>query len=308
MAIPAFQTFLLPLLRLAADNGEHSLPDAKERLASELGLTVEDRAELVPSGRKTRLQDRVAWAKTYLQAAGLLESPARARFRITAEGHRLLGETPARIDVSLLRRYEPFRQFQGRAETPAGGKAGPVVPTYDGSQPSAPTPSDAIEAAYRQHRAGLAEEVLTQVKTMSPVFFEDMVVKLMVRLGYGGAEGRGTRIGQTGDGGVDGIISEDKLGLDVVYVQAKRWENPVGRPTVQAFVGSLEGFRAKKGVMMTTSQFTADARAYVENIEKRVVLLDGPTLAALMIDTGLGVTPEQTYVVSRVDSDFFTEG
>lgn len=142
---------------------------------------------------------------------------------------------------------------------------------------------------------------------MSPAFFENMVVQLMVRLGYGGAEGRGTRIGRSGDGGVDGIISEDKLGLDVVYLQAKRWENPVGRPTVQAFVGSLEGFRAKKGVIITTSQFTGDARSYVENIEKRVVLIDGPMLAALMIDTGLGVTPEQTYVVSRVDSDFFTE-
>ncbi len=306
MAVPEFQTFLLPLLRLSADGDEHSLPEVKSAIADELGLTEEDRAELVPSGRKTRLQDRTAWAKTYLQAAGLLESPARARFRITAEGRRLLEEKPIRIDVSLLRRYEPFRQFQGRAAVRAGDEVGaPIV--LDGAQPNGPTPSDAIEVAYREHRAGLAEEVLAQVKTMSPAFFENMVVQLMVRLGYGGAEGRGTRIGRSGDGGVDGIISEDKLGLDVVYLQAKRWENPVGRPTVQAFVGSLEGFRAKKGVIITTSQFTGDARSYVENIEKRVVLIDGPMLAALMIDTGLGVTPEQTYVVSRVDSDFFTE-
>lgn len=303
MAVPEFQTFLLPVLRLAADDVEHSVPEAKERIAGELGLSPEDRAELVPSGRKTRLQDRVAWAKTYLQAAGLIETPTRARFRITIAGHRLLEENPARIDVHLLRRYEEFRQFQGRVAS-----AGRNNSAVDPSEQAGPTPSDALDAAYRQHRAGLAEEVLTMVKTMSPAFFEDMVVKLMIRLGYGGAEGRGTHIGRSGDGGVDGVIAEDKLGLDVVYLQAKRWENAVGRPTVQAFVGSLEGFRAKKGVIMTTSQFTSEAQAYVENIEKRVVLVDGPTLAALMIDAGLGVAAEQTYVVSRVDSDFFTEG
>jgi restriction system protein len=293
---------------MTEDDKDHTLPEAKDRLADEMGLSPEDRGELVSSGRKTRLQDRVAWAKTYIQAAGLIEAPARARFRITTEGHRLLAGNPPRIDANLLRRYESFRQFLNRAATTNGAEAIPVVTADNSQQPNAPTPSDAMEAAYRQHRAGLAEEVLAQVKTMSPAFFENTVVQLMVRLGYGGAEGRGTHIGRTGDGGVDGVISEDKLGLDVVYVQAKRWDGPVGRPFVQAFVGSLEGFRARKGVMMTTSQFTADARTYVENIEKRVVLIDGPTLAALMIDTGLGVTPERTYVVSAVDSDFFSEG
>ena len=308
MAVPEFQTFMLPLLRLAADDQEHTVPEAKQRLADEMGLGEEDRTELVPSGRKTRLQDRVAWAKTYMQAAGLVEAPARARFKITAEGHQLLTENPPRIDVNLLKRYESFRQFEQRAQT-RNGNGGAVQPAVDGGAAvNAPTPEDAIESAYRQHRAGLAEELLAQVKTMSPEFFESAVVQLMVRLGYGGAEGRGTHIGRTGDGGVDGVISEDKLGLDVVYVQAKKWGAPVGRPLVQAFVGSLEGFRAKKGVMMTTSQFTAEAQAYVRNIEKRVVLIDGPTMAALMIDTGLGVAAEKTYLVSRIDSDFFSEG
>lgn len=246
----------------------------------------------------------MGWAKTYLAAAGLVESPSRARFRITTLGRELLAENPARVDISLLSRYESFRRFRLRAASPTGdGENGARAPLIESSV----TPSEAMEVAFRNLQAGLAEEVLSQVKTMSPAFFENLVVQLMLRLGYGGAEGRGTRIGRPGDGGVDGVISEDKLGLDVVCIQAKRWTNAVGRPDVQAFVGSLEGYRARKGVMITTSAFTPDARAYVDNIEKRVSLIDGPLLASLMIETGLGITPEKSYSVNRIDLGFFVE-
>ena len=307
MAVPDYQSFMLPLLLLTADDQNHALPEAKDRLADQLGLTEEERTELVPSGRKTRLQDRVGWAKTYLQAAGLLDSPARALFRITHEGHRLLAAEPTRIDLDVLGRYESFRHFRDRAQSGKGASADTTGELHIGSEPPASTPSDAIEAAYRQHRAGLTQELLAQVKTMSPTSFERIVLQLMMRLGYGGAEGRGTHLGQSGDGGVDGVISEDKLGLELVYLQAKRWEVPVGRPAVQAFVGSLEGLHARKGVLMTTSQFTSEASAYVSGIEKRVALVDGLALAALMVDTGLGVTPEATYVISGVDSEFFSD-
>lgn len=303
MAVPDFQSFFAPFLKYVDDGAEHSVPELKDRLADQFGLTAEDRAELIPSGIRTRLYDRVSWAKTYLQAAGLIETVARGRFRITPEGQILNHEGHSRIDVGLLRkRYPAFRAFHSGSGSIRNTS---VVETTISSDLQSPT--DAIEESYRRHRAGLVEEVLNQLKTTSPGFFETTVVELMLRLGYGGAEGRGAPVGRSGDGGVDGIISEDKLGLDVVYLQAKRWEGVIGRPVVQAFVGSLEGFRARKGVLITTSSFTADARSYVDNIEKRVVLVDGPMLAGLMIDTGLGLTPEKTYTVYRIDSDFFSE-
>lgn len=304
MAVPNFQSFILPVLKASSDGSEHSLVEVREKVVKDMGLTTNDLAELVPSGRKTRIADRVGWAKTYLAAAGLVESPSRARFRITPAGLELLAQGLTRIDIAVLSQYDSFRQFRTRTAattTDSGGPAAASLPD------STVTPSEAIALAHRGLQAGLGEEVLAQVKTMSPAFFENLVVQLMLRLGYGGAEGRGTRIGRPGDGGVDGVISEDKLGLDVVCIQAKRWSNTVGRPEVQAFVGSLEGYRARKGVMITTSYFTADAKAYVENIEKRVVLIDGTMLASLMIETGLGITPEMSYVVNRIDLGFFVE-
>ena len=307
MAVPDYQSFMLPLLLLTADDEDHTLPEVKEQLADELGLTDEERIELLPSGRKTRLQDRVGWAKTYLQAAGLLDSPARAIFRITREGHRLLAAEPTKIDLDVLSRFESFRRFRERAQSGDGTSADPGAVLHGEPEAPASTPADALEAAYRQHRAGLTQELLAQVRTMSPTSFERTVVELMIRLGYGGAEGRGTHLGRSGDGGVDGVISADKLGLELVYLQAKRWEAAVGRPAVQAFVGSLEGLHARKGVLMATSQFTPEALAYNASIEKRVALVDGLAMAGLMVDTGLGVTAEATYVVSGVDSEFFSD-
>lgn len=303
MAMPEFQTFILPVLRATSDGADHTLADVREAVAREMRLSAEDLAELVTSGRKTRFADRTGWAKAYLAAAGLLESPSRAKFHITNAGRELLAKNLPRIDVAVLRRYPSFQRFGNRstAAEDGGSRALDVV------SESNVTPFEAMEVAHRTLQAGLVEEVLTQVKSMSPAFFENLVVQLMIRLGYGGAEGRGTRIGRPGDGGVDGVISEDKLGLDVVCLQAKRWANSVGRPEVQAFVGSLEGYRARKGVMITTSSFTADARAYVENIEKRVSLIDGPLLAALMVETGLGITLEKSYVLNRLDVGFFVE-
>ncbi len=305
MAVPPFQSFLLPLLQLAGDGHEHQMPAAMEALAVQLGLSDDDRRELVPSGRRTRLRDRAHWAKTYLQAAGLLSTPTRGHFVITEEGRRLLAESPPRIDIPLLLKYESFRKF--KLNSGQNGDSTNQDGQKEATAGEAPTPADAMESAYRQHRAALTSELLSLIKSMSPEFFEGLVVQLMLRLGYGGPEGRGTELGRSGDGGVDGVISEDKLGLDTIYLQAKRWEGPVGRPVVQAFVGSLEGFRSRKGVLITTSSFSADAKSYVKNIEKRVVLIDGEELANLMIDTGLGLTPETTYTLARIDSDFFLE-
>jgi len=304
MAIPDFQTLMLPLLRRTADGTEHRLADLRRELALEFRLSEEDVAELLPSGRQTTFDNRVGWARTFLGKAGLMGSPSRGYWQITAAGRALLVENPPRIDMKLLERYEGYRQFRStkrpssQPEPSRTRTEGPAVGL---------TPEESVEQILGQLRTAVQEDLLALVKAASPAFFERLVVRLLLKLGYGGALGDGEALGRSGDGGVDGVIREDKLGLDVVYIQAKRWEGTVGRPVVQAFVGSLEGHRARKGVLITTSTFTSDARTYIENIEKRVVLVDGPTLAELMLDAGLGVSPIQSYTIWRVDSDYFAE-
>jgi len=306
MAIPDFQTLMLPLLESTADGDEHKLSDLRRELASEFNLSEADLAQLLPSGRQARFDNRVGWARTFLGKAGLMVSSSRGSWRITEAGRALLAEKPPRIDIRLLERYEGYRQFRTtkrpeRGRQPGSESAPPEIPS------TGLTPEESVEQTLSQLRAAVRDDLLAQVRTVSPAFFERLVVQLLLKLGYGGALGDGEALGRSGDGGVDGVIREDKLGLDVVYVQAKRWEGPVGRPVVQAFVGSLEGHRARKGVLITTSTFTPDAKAYIQNIEKRVVLVDGANLAELMLDAGLGVSPVASYTIWRVDSDYFAE-
>ncbi len=305
MPIPDFQSIMLPLLELASDGKEHSLEEARNLLAKRFNLTETERGELLPSGRQRRFDNRVAWAKVYLQRAGLLKGQRRAHFEITDRGRQVLDERPSRIDIALLDRFEEFREFRaasrrGDDETTEAG--GPAV------EPTDATPEELLEQAYQRIRAELTSEVLARVKAASPRFFENLVVELLLKMGYGGDRAEaGRAIGQVGDEGVDGIISEDRLGLDVIHIQAKRWNGTVGRPEVQKFVGALHGKRARKGVFITTGTFSADAKDYVAHIEPRVVLIDGRQLAEYMVDLNVGVTPKTSYELKRIDSDFFVE-
>ncbi len=298
MTIPDYQTLMLPILQLAGDSQEHSVSEAIEILAVHFGLTEADRKELLPSGRQFRFDNRVHWARTYLIQSGLLQSTGRGKFCITGRGLEVLRRNPSRIDRQYLEQFPEFVEFQSRSNR--------VEEVKETEEEHTQTPEEILEAGYQSLRNELAKELIERVKACSPRFFENLVVDLLLAMGYGGSrKDAGTAIGQSGDGGVDGIINEDRLGLDVVYIQAKRWENSVGRPTVQAFAGSLEGFRARKGVLITTSFFSKDARDYVERIEKKIVLIDGDQLAQFMIDYGIGVTEVATYSVKKADLDYF---
>ena len=303
MPIPGFQEFMLPMLRLLADGRERPLTEIRDRLASDFALSEAERNELTAGGTRTRLLDSVYWAKTHLAKADLISSPQRGIWRITPAGEALVAESPLRVDMTLLlNRFASYRAFRGNPTEPADNPPQSPPPVVE------LTALDALALSHRQLRAELADELLEQVLEMTPVFFEKLVVDLMLGLGYGGVGGSGWTAGRTGDGGIDGLVSEDKLGLDFIYLQAKRYkQESVGRPLVQAFVGSLEGHHARKGVFITTSTFTADARNYVKSIEKRVVLVDGAELAELMLGAGIGVLQQRTYVVQRVDSDYFQE-
>jgi restriction system protein len=299
--IPDFQTLMLPLLKLCADGAEHSKQDAVPALAKAFDLSEEDLAELLPTGRQGKFDNRVGWTKSYLKQAGLLEFTKRGVFRITELGRQVLAENPERIDVKYLDRFEGFKAFRT-----GSGKKETVQPTQEIIQES--TPEELLEAGYKQLRAQLTFDLLQQVKTASPVFFEHLVVDLLVRMGYGGTrEDAGRVLGKSGDGGIDGIINEDRLGLDVIYLQAKRWENDVGRPEIQKFVGALAGHNANKGVFLTTSSYTKEARDYASKVSSKVVLIDGAMLADLMVDYGLGVATVTSYDIKRIDSDYFAD-
>jgi len=303
MAVPDFQSLMMPLLRIAADGREHSLAEARDVLATEFKLSGADREELLPSGRQAKFSNRVAWAKSYLQQASLLLSPRRGHFQITDRGRDVLKAPPPRIDIKFLEQYPEFVQFR----TPKTD-IGEVPSEAPSSQPESETPEEALEVAHLKMRVGLASELLNRVKAASPQFFERLVIELLLKMGYGGSRrDAGQAIGRSGDEGIDGVISEDRLGLDVVYLQAKKWDGTVGRPEIQRFVGALHGKRAKKGVFITTGTFSAEAAAYIDHIDPKVVLIDGRRLAELMIDFDVGANTSATYNVKRVDSDYFDE-
>ncbi|HEY2322526.1 MAG TPA: restriction endonuclease [Thermoanaerobaculia bacterium] len=302
MPVPDFQSLLLPLLRLAGDGRDHALPEARKALASEFALSPEDVAQLLPSGRQTVLANRTAWAKVYLTRAGLLDSPLRGHFQITSEGAHVLESALTKIDIKFLQKYPGFAEFRER-------KTDGVEWLVVGDSTSVrETPEESLEDAYLRLRRHLANELLQRTKSATPEFFEQLVVELLLKMGYGGSRKEaGEAIGRSGDEGIDGVISEDRLGLDVIYIQAKKWESTVGRPEVQKFVGALHGKRAKKGVFLTTGTFSQEARQYVSHIDPKVVLIDGALLAELMIDYDLGVTAKGTYQVKQIDSDYFGE-
>ena len=300
MAIPDFQTLMLPLLRLAADGAEHTLAGSVEALADEFKLTADERAQLNAAGRARTFYNRVAWASTYLRASVLMVSTGRGRFRITDRGTVVLASPPKRIDIPYLMQFEEFkaiRTAQGKSATPDG----------PAESPAAQTPEELFESSFQSIRASVEQDLLARVKAASPTFFEQLVVDLLVAMGYGGSQAdAGKAIGQSGDGGIDGVIKEDRLGLDTIYLQAKRWDANVGRPVVQAFVGSLAGQHARRGVLITTSDFSGEARKYVEGIEQRIILIDGVELARLMFEFGVGVSPVGSpYVLKRVELDYF---
>lgn len=261
---------------------------------------------MLPSGKQRTLDSRVGWARTYMKKAGLVEAPALAKVRITERGLDVLRKSPSHIDRKFLMQFPGFVEFQKTQ----GKEPEPEYTRLDAAQDSSDmTPTELIDASYRNLRTALSEDLLDKIKNCSPKFFESLVLDLLVAMGYGGSRKDAERVGRSGDCGIDGTINEDKLGLDVVYVQAKRWDRgTVGRKDIQAFVGSLEPKKARKGVFITTSQFSSDARDYVRGTEKRIVLIDEEELAQLMIDHDVGVTAVSNYDVKKVDADYFDEG
>ena len=299
MAIPDYQTWMLPLLEYASDGQEHSIGETIEALADHFQLTDAERKELMSSGQAT-FYNRAQWAKTYLVKAGLLASPRRAHIIVTDRGREALAEKPDRIDVAFLRRYPEFVEFQQRRKKK---DVGPTPP--NGGE--AETPEELLDETFQELQRDLASDLLERLKACPPSFFERIVVDVLVKMGYGGSrKDAGQAVGRSGDEGIDGIIKEDKLGLDVVYIQAKRWENSVGRPEIQRFVGALQGRRARKGVFITTATFSSGAIEYSRNVETNVVLIDGEQLVQFMIDHNVGVSTEAVYEVKKADSDYFT--
>lgn len=304
MPIPDFQTVMLPLLTFTGDNKEHSLREAIEHLGHHFGLTAAERQELLPSGAQAIFDNRVGWAKTHLLKAGLVESPRRSIFNITKQGQQVLAQNPQQLGINFLRQFAGYAEFLKPASDHDAANTAPQP--IDQSQA---TPEEILEGSYQNIRRTLAQELLQRIKTSPPAFFERLVVELLVKMGYGGSlkdAGKATRL--TNDEGIDGIIKEDKLGLDVIYIQAKRWESQaVGRPDIQSFVGALDGQRANKGIFITTSRFADTAVEYVKTITKKVILVDGEQLANYMIDYGLGVSTFAVYELKKIDNDYFGE-
>jgi restriction system protein len=299
---------MLPILRLLADGADWRTSDLRKALASEFELSEDDLRERIPSGTATRFAKNVDWSRHYLKRAGVLEAPGRAIATITPRGRELLDESPESINVASLQRYREFAEFRPVEREESAPPASP-----DGAGEARPTledlnPEDAVREHYNRHRGRVTDELLEQILAQSSDFFEVLVVRLMESLGYAGRDGQAIHLGRSGDGGVDGVVSPDRLGLESVYLQAKKWkDNSVGRPDVQSFSGSLDMYGAAKGVFITTSSFTREAKQYVERIQKTIILIDGQRLVDLMYDVDLGVSTQDTIVLKQLDSDFFDE-
>jgi len=300
MAIPGFQTIMLPLLKFLGDQQEHSLGETTTAISDEFNLDEQERKELLPSGRYPVIRNRVGWAKHYMAKAGLIEVTRRAHFRISERGLKVLRDKPERIDVKFLQQFPEFVEFRSIRKD----KSKAEIKMEDESE----TPEEALESAYERLRSDLEAELLDHVKALSPELFERLVVELLLKMGYGGSrQDAGQAIGKSGDGGIDGIIKEDRLGLDVIYIQAKKWDSTVGRPEIQKFAGALQGNRAKKGIFITTADFSSKAVDYASRIESKIVLIGGNRLTQLMFDNGLGVSTIGSYEVKKLDSDYFGE-
>jgi restriction system protein len=300
---PKYNELMLPLLQYASDGEIHHIREASDEIAKHLQLTDEQLNELLPSGKKTKYYDRIHWAKTYLAKAILLESAGRGLFRITQRGYDVLDTNPTEIDNRFLRQFQEFVDFQ----TPSNQTdTTPSIIEVEEEQ----TPEEQIEGIYRRLRKSLTDELLETVLAVSPTFFERLVVDLLLAMGYGSSLDSGEHLGQSNDGGIDGLIREDKLGLDTIYLQAKRYarDNGVGRPAIQGFVGSLMGMGATKGVFITTSHFSKHAVEYAENVPNlKVILIDGQQLATLMIEHNVGTSVQKTYEIKQIDENYFPD-
>ena len=302
MAIPDFQTLMLPFLKAVEDGKEHPFKDVVEKLSIEFRLTQDELAEMLPSRRAPIFYNRVAWAKFYLKKAGLIAQIKRSYLSLTQLGQTALNSKPAQINIKYLEQFPDYLSFKENLSTNS------QTETKSNEAESTSTPEEILENAYSKLNASLVVVILENIMQCSPNFFERLVVELLLSMGYGGTRaGAGRAIGQSGDGGIDGIIDEDRLGLDAIYIQAKRWEGVVGRPEIQKFVGALQGQRAHKGVFITTSEFTKEAQEYVKNINNKVVLINGFSLAKLMIENNVGVSIAATYSVKKIDSDYFVD-
>lgn len=303
MPIPDYQTIMLPLLRIAEDGETHSIHEAVEKLAEHFSLSEQEQSKLLPSGKQPVFYNRVSWARTYLKKARLLTYPKRGRFRITERGQDVLEDDPEHIDNQYLKKFEEFVEFRKRS-----GEQDETEAAEDSLDEL--TPEEALEKAYQQIRSDLADELIDYVLRSTHGFFEKLVVDLLVNMGYGGSHRNAARaVGKSGDAGIDGIIDEDRLGLDNIYIQAKKWEpdNTVSRPEIQKFVGALQGQKAKKGIFITTSGFSSNARNYAKMVDTKVILINGQRLAELMIDHNVGVSVNTMYEIKNLDSDYFGE-
>jgi len=303
MTVPDYQTIMLPLLKLTSDNNEHRFRDTVNALADHFHLTEDERKELLPSGQQPLFNNRVGWARLYLVKAELLEAIRRGYFQITELGHSALKQGPEKIDKNFLMQYPSFVTAKKKYMAKAKASKASKIPTDD------TTPEESLEAAFIELQETLATELLQTIKKSSPEYFEKLVIDVLIKMGYGGSRREaGQAMGKSGDEGIDGIIKEDKLGLDVIYIQAKRWENTtVGRPEIQKFAGALLGQKARKGIFITTSVFSKEASDYAKGIDSKIILIDGQRLAELMIEHNVGVNPIASYEIKRIDSDYFIE-
>jgi len=306
MTIPDYQSLMLPLLQCAENGREVRTSDCVDLLGKKLGLSESDMNELLPSGKQTVFSNRIHWARTYMAKANLVEPTKRGHFKITQRGQKMLSSNPDKINNDTLSRFPEFQEWRERSVADKNSKGGATAePVHQDL-----TPEEAIESFSLLLNRQLQKDVLDSILNASPSFFEKVIVDLLIAMGYGGGRAEmGEALGQSNDGGVDGVVKEDALGLDVVYIQAKRYNpsNTIGRAAIQAFVGSLEGFNASKGVFVTTSSFASSVKDYVSRIQKRIILLDGDELARLMIRHGVGVRTKETYEVKRLDEDYFVE-
>lgn len=300
MAIPDFQSIMLPLLNFCADGQEHTNREAIEALSAHFVLIEEEQKQLLPSGQQRVFDNRVAWARAHMKMAHLLENTRRGVFRITDRGKDVLSKSPSEINLRFFKQFPEYTEARLKRKTSRDKE--------ESEELEARTPEEQIEQAYETLRENLASDLLAQLKFSSPAFFEKVVVEVLVKMGYGGSRrDAGQAIGRSGDEGIDGIIKEDRLGLDIIYIQAKRWDNTVSRPEIQKFAGALQGKRARKGIFITTSEFSGGASEYVNAIDSKIILIDGEQLAKLMLDFSVGVSTEAVYELKKLDSDYFTD-
>lgn len=304
MAIPGYQDFMLPLLNLASDSKEHTIVEALDVIARQMNISEEERKSMLPSGTQSRFYNRVTWALTYLSKSLLLQKVARGTFEIAPRGMEVLHQNLKRIDNAFLGQFAEFQSFT--SDKPVIANAADGQSLHETNSEDIATPDERLEVAYKELRGTLSSDLLERVRDNTDKFFEHLVVDLLVAMGYGGSQSdRGRVVGKSGDGGIDGIIQEDQLGLDMVYIQAKKWKESVGPDEIRKFVGSLGEQKAHKGVFITSGTFTEGARRAADKANAKVVLIDGQQLVQLMMDHGIGVTNHKSYIIKKLDNDYF---